>query len=207
MSDAAAAPAPGAAPAPAPALAPAPKARRPWGRWLLRQVIHGLAAAGLFFLIYHAGFKLTIIVSGSMAPTLQGESEADGDWVLAERVSFWFRKPSRWEVVAFRNQDGIEVMKRVIGFPGETVALRDGELFVDGAHLERPPSLSFLKYYPYGMLSPQKVAPCGDGYFVLGDDSRDSQDSRFEGPVPPARIWGRAWLIVRPWARCGRVHR
>ena len=47
--------------------------------------------------------------------------------------------------------------------------------------------------------------PCGSGYYVLGDDLKDSDDSRFNGPVPADRIMGRAWLIVWPMKRLGWV--
>jgi type IV secretory pathway protease TraF len=46
---------------------------------------------------------------------------------------------------------------------------------------------------------------CGTGYFLVGDDSVDSQDSRWEGPFPPARIVGRALWVVAPAARRGWV--
>ena len=49
-------------------------------------------------------------------------------------------------------------------------------------------------------------AECGDGYFVLGDDTRDSQDSRFEGPVERRRIVGRVWLRIWPPRRIGWVN-
>lgn len=52
-----------------------------------------------------------------------------------------------------------------------------------------------------------RVVDCGEGYFGLGDDSMDSDDSRIEGPIPPNWIVGRAWLIVQPWARFGLVNR
>jgi len=57
----------------------------------------------------------------------------------------------------------------------------------------------------YGNLTEGKPVPCGDGYYVLGDDLKDSDDSRFNGPVPPHRILGRAWLIVSPRNRFGWV--
>ncbi|MGD9649044.1 MAG: S26 family signal peptidase [Pirellulales bacterium] len=50
-----------------------------------------------------------------------------------------------------------------------------------------------------------KPFACGDGYYVLGDDSKDSDDSRFNGPVPTDDVLGRPWLILWPRDRAGRV--
>src|SRR5512140_1934777 len=98
-----------------------PKIRRRWGRWLLRQFEHCLAMFGLGTLVYLGCFELVRMTSDSMAPTLQGTSWDNGDWVLSERVSGWFRNPRRWEVIALRNPGGVKVMKRVVGLPGEKV--------------------------------------------------------------------------------------
>jgi signal peptidase I len=183
-----------------------PARRRRPIRWLLRQVEHGLALIGLAAIVYFGCFDLSRIVSGSMAPTLQGEKWETGDLVLTERVSYWFRQPRRWEVVAFRANDGQQVMKRVIGLPGESVQMfRGGRIFIDDEELERPAELESLKYLDFGNLTGGKAVPCGDGYYVLGDDSRDSNDSRFEGPVQPAQLTGRAWLILAPSSRRGSV--
>jgi len=175
-------------------------------RWTLRKAEHVFAAIGVAFVVYAVGFDISVMASGSMAPTLQGTSIENGDHVLTEKVSYWFRRPHRWEVVTFRNSESLQVMKRVVGLPGETVSLKDGEVMIDGSPVGRPPALGFLKYYTFGHLFRGKSAPCGTGYYVLGDDSKDSQDSRFEGPVAPEQIRGRAWLVVWPLSRVRGVN-
>jgi signal peptidase I len=163
------------------------------------------AFIGLLFVIYFLGFNLSQIVTGSMSPTLQGESLHDGDWVLTEKITYLFRKPRRWDVVAFVNDEGLQVMKRVVGLPGESVSLNDGQLSINGLQLTRPDSIRSLIYYAYGNLLYGDPVECGDGFYILGDDSKDSQDSRFEGPLDPDRIVGRSWLIVWPPSRIGFV--
>jgi signal peptidase I len=183
-------------------------AKRPRRRWLrrgLRWVEHVLAAIGVLFLIYHVCFDLSVMCSYSMAPTLKGTAPENGDWILTEKVSYWFRAPRRWEIVTFRNPDGMQVMKRVAGLPGENVALRDGRVEIDGAVVAHPASLDGIKYLAYGKLFRGRCAPCDDGYFVLGDFSKDSQDSRFDGPLPREKILGRAWLVVWPPSRARPV--
>jgi signal peptidase I len=177
-------------------------------RFVYRRLRAALALIGLFALVYALGFSVDQIVSPSMSPTLQGTSSSDGDWVISEKISYWFRNPHRWEVVRFVNDDGILVMKRVGGLPGETIGVDDiGRAVINGKPLDFPQSLSFLHYYPFGPhLHDGKQAPCGEGYFVFGDDSKDSQDSRYDGPIAGSRIKSRAWIRVWPWARVGWVN-
>jgi signal peptidase I len=129
----------------------------------------------------------------------------DGDWILTERVSYWFRDPRRWEVVRFDNSEATPVMKRVVGLPHETVGIGRDTIIIDGEILERPRSTAQVRYYAYGNVSNGQRVDCGEAYYVLGDDSRDSWDSRFEGPVPKAKIAGRVWLRVWPLSRIGSV--
>lgn len=145
------------------------------------------------------------MTSGSMSPTLRGESYEDGDRILVEKVSGWFRKPKRWEIYMFYNNDGTLVTKRIVGLPGETVSIKGNRACINGHELPIPACLSFLKYYPFGNLRGGREVSCGDGYFVLGDDSADSYDSRFEGPVRESRFSGRVWCILHPRARAGFV--
>ena len=97
-------------------------------------------------------------------------------------------------------------MKRVVGLPGEKLGLTKNRISIDGDPLERPKKYESLYYYSYGNVVGGRVIDCRDGYYVLGDDSRDSQDSRYDGPIPPERIRGRAWLIVWPPGRIGWVN-
>jgi signal peptidase I len=168
-------------------------------RWGLRQIEHCLALIGLGTVVYFSCFDLSRVTSGSMKPTLRGEGLKSGDLVLTERVSGWFRQPRRWEVIAFRRDDGVQVMKRVVGLPGEKIQMRrEGRIVINGEEIAVPEPLAFLKYFPFGNLVENKSVDCGDGYYVLGDDSVDSDDSRFNGPVRPAEMVGRAWLILAP---------
>ncbi len=182
-----------------------PRYRR-WMGWVLRQVEHCLAVVGLGTIVYFSCFDLSRVASGSMKPTLQGEDVKSGDLVLTERVSWWYRRPRRWEVITFRRDDGLQVMKRVVGLPGEKIQMRrGGQIVIDGEEIAMPDSLAFLKYFPFAKLAENRTVDCGNGYFVLGDYSRDSDDSRFNGPVWPAEIVGRAWLILAPAGRRGFI--
>ena len=180
--------------------------RRPV-RWLLVQLEHVLALVGLGTLVYFTCFNLSRITSDSMAPTLRGNDRRAGDLVLTERVSRRFRQPRRWEVIAFYKEDGVQVMKRVVGLPGERVQIRrGGRIVIDGQEVAPPASLGFLRYVPIAKVILDKTVDCGDGYFVLGDNVHDSDDSRYNGPVPPDDVFGRAWLILTPKEHRGFVN-
>ena len=175
-------------------------------RRLLRFVEHLLAVSGLCFLIYHLCFEYTVMTSGSMSPALQGDSFETGDGILLEKVSRWFRSPRRWEIYHFYNSDGTPVAKRIVGLPGEKLSMKGNQLLINGQPLTIPAHLKPLKYFAYGNLAAGREVACGTGYFVLGDDSKDSYDSRYLGTVPKESFRGRAWLILRPSSRAGWVH-
>jgi signal peptidase I len=166
--------------------------------------VYSLAVVGLVTLVRPLLFDVTPLASGSMSPTLQGD-ERGGDLVLAEKVSYWFREPRRWDVVEFKDSNGIQIMKRVMGMPGEYLAVKDRHVEVNGQALVTPKGVAAVRYYPYGNLIGGKAYEVKGGYYVLGDDSADSEDSRYEGPVERKQIRARAWLIVWPPSRMGWV--
>ncbi|MDF3056213.1 MAG: signal peptidase [Rariglobus sp.] len=181
-----------------------PPVRRGW-RIGLRIAERFLAVVGFCALVYHTCFDFTVIISGSMSPTLQGNDEATGDRVLFEKITGRFRAPRRWEIHQFHTPEGLTVAKRVVGLPGERISLRDGVLCIDGKPVPIPAHLSHLRYYPFGNLAAGHEVNCGTGYYLLGDDSRDSMDSRYGGVLAPGRFTARAWLVLGPGARRGLV--
>jgi signal peptidase I len=137
----------------------------------------------------------------SMAPTLPPCSGQ----VLVEGISYHFRDPHRGEIVAFHARGAfgsevapdphsrqLEINKRVIGIPGDTVVGRNNRVYVNGRKADDIPTQRF----PPVRLGPRQ-------YFVMGDNRIASQDSRVFGPVPRAAIYARAILIVWPFGRFG----
>ncbi len=171
------------------------------GRWLVRC----LAVVGLGAIVLPQLVQYSTVISNSMRPTLIGADYRNGDGYLIERITFRLREPRRWELVAYRSAEGVVVVKRIVGLPGEVIRMTmEGEIIVDGKTVVRPEALDFIRYYPYGALrTDERPADCGDAYFVLGDRSIDSRDSRYIGTISRKHFIGRPWVIVSPLSRSG----
>lgn len=185
--------------------APPPGTKPSRARRIVRWTEHFLAIIGLCFIVYHLCFELTVMTSDSMAPTLNGTSYENGDRILLEKVSCRFRTPKRWEIYFYYDTDGNPVAKRVVGLPGERISIRTNGVCINGAPLTRPKALQPIRYYGYGSLANGREVDCGQGYFMLGDSSSDSYDSRYTGLVTKERFRGRVWCILSPRAHAGLV--
>ena len=174
-------------------------------RRILRWVEHALACTGLCFIIYHLCFEFTVMTSDSMAPALSGTRYENGDSVLLEKVTGRFQAPRRWEIYSYYDSEGNRVAKRVVGLPGERIAIKNNVIYINGIPLARPTHLQTNKYFDYGTLANKREVDCGKGYFMLGDSSADSFDSRYTGIVTRDRFRGRAWCILWPAAHAGFV--
>lgn len=133
------------------------------------------------------------IPSVSMVPTLEVK-----DRVLVNKLSYRLHEVNRGDIVVFErppNEVGTvrDLIKRVVGRPGETVEARDGKVYVDGRPLSEPYLVKGTSTSSFG---PQKVPR--DHVWVMGDNRANSSDSRVFGPVPESRIVGRAFVRVWP---------
>jgi len=181
---------------------PAPR-RHKIGRavreWVL--VIGGALVVAL--LIRTFLFQAYEIPSPSMVDTLKV-----GDRVLVNKLSYKLHDVHREDVVVFKRPPGEpdpkikDLIKRVIGLPGETLEFKDCKVFVAGTALVEP--------YTNGQCTdpPQSnIDPDGDGIitvpdkmlFVMGDNRGGSFDSRYFGPVTEASVVGRAFVIMWPF--------
>jgi signal peptidase I len=125
--------------------------------------------------------------------------------VLVEGFTYKFRDPHRGEIVMFRahgeigglivpttHRANLQINKRVIGVPGDTVAGKNGRVYVNGRPADNIPTDSF----PAVHLGHKQ-------YFVMGDNRSASEDSRDFGPVPRSAIYARVILNVWPLGRFG----
>jgi signal peptidase I len=136
-------------------------------------------------------------VSGlSMAPHI-----ASGEYVLIDTFAYRFATPKRGDIVAFRadgDARGIFI-KRVVGLPGDRIAIERGRVVVDGTSLDEP----YVRY-PDDRSFPAQVVPAGSVY-VLGDNRAGSEDSRSFGAVGEDRLIGRAIAGIWPPSAFGKL--
>ncbi len=144
------------------------------------------------------------IPSGSMRPTL-----LEGDKLFVNKYVYRFEAPKRGDIIVFRypNDPKKDFIKRLVGFGGEAVEIRDGKIYIDGKVLDDPASFGKFVYYnhdPYGGPGESTHIPA-DTYYVLGDNSANSTDSRFWGFVPKKNVLGKAVFRWWPPKRIGQV--
>jgi signal peptidase I len=132
------------------------------------------------------------IPSSGMSPGLQ-----IGDVFMADKRSEQLREFGRGDIIVFRRPGDptIDIAKRVIGLPGETVEIREKQVLIDGEPLEDPWA-HHIRQRALPQLdefSPLKIPP--DHLFVLGDNRDNSHDSRLMGPIPVDRVVGKGLYI------------
>jgi signal peptidase I len=148
-------------------------------------IVVGLALASYVF-VSHCFVQSVEVVGKSMQPTLH-----DTDYCLLNRSAYYFRPPERRDVVVIRDPvDHGYSVKRIIATEGESVYIRNGEVYVNGRKLAEPYLRPGTQTFGYAGVRDQLII-CGRGqYFVLGDNRSNSADSRTYGPVSRQNILG-----------------
>lgn len=166
-----------------------------------REIIAWLWVILIFLLINGTLGQARVIPSGSMENTL-----LIGDHLIMSRIGYdagvpfthWhmslWRNPKRGQLVIFTPfvpEETSDIVKRVIGLPGETVDIHDGAVWINGNKLAE--NYTTGPSEPYDLRPPYKVPK--DCYFVMGDNRGNSYDSRFTGCVPRKNIIGSPVII------------
>lgn len=136
-------------------------------------------------------FEPVRVDGSSMIPTL-----TDAEHMFVEKVSYWFAPPKRGDIViCFYPGYKESCVKRVIGLPGDTVAVTNGEVFVNGAPLTED---AYWSDTIYGDTEPVRVG--AKEVFVMGDNRNGSKDSRNPavGCIPYRKIEGHVRAVVWP---------
>lgn len=159
-----------------------------WGRFFL-DILETLLLSAALFLVINALSARVRVDGFSMLPTLH-----DGEFVLVNRLAYRFDAPQRGDIVVFHfpldpKQD---LIKRVIGLPGDTIGVQGGMVFVNNEPLNEP----YIAQSP--LYAGSWVVPSGH-LFVLGDNRNDSSDSHSWGMLPFENIVGKAVLIYWPF--------
>jgi len=181
---------------------PAPRPRIPrWAEWVL--VVAG--ALLVAFVIQLTSLQAFSIPSESMLPTLH-----KGDRVLVNKWSYRLHDIHRGDVVVFSRPAEVtdptidDLIKRVVGLPGERITISEGRVSVNGEVLTEGYLPDGTMTEPTGPITCPPSHPCvvpEGALWVMGDNRGNSHDSRFFGTIPQSTVVGRAALRIWPLDR------
>ena len=183
-----------------------PSARQEWKQFF-RETLETLGLAVLLFLAINIISARVRVDGFSMRPTLD-----DGEFVLISRLAYVFGPPHRGDIIVFRppmypeenpirrffglpnlSTEYEDYIKRIIGLPGETVKIENGNVYINGVQLTEPYIAAPPDYYG------EWTVPEGQ-LFVLGDNRNNSADSHAWGLLPQKNVLGKALVIYWPFA-------
>lgn len=149
------------------------------------------------FIISH-----TQVPTESMTPTIN-----PGNHLIVNRLPYYYRDPLRGEVVVF-NQGKKHLIKRIIAGPGDTINIVDGTVYLNGSILDETDYLDEENVtFPFSKSPVHFPYTVPEGYyFVLGDNRRNSSDSRVFGPVARTDIIAKAGYRIFPLQSMGSIN-
>ncbi len=176
--------------------APAESLSRPqlhYGRSItsLREIGETIILVVMLYALVNLATARFVVDGPSMQPTFY-----TGQFLIVSRVNYLLGEPERGQIVVFEYPENPEedYIKRVIGLPGDTIEIRDTQVYVNGDLLDEP----YINEPCDAGHCPNRLWELGaDQYFVMGDNRNHSSDSRSFGPVPRENLVGEA--LVRYW--------
>lgn len=167
-----------------------------WTKALL--IAFAIAAIIRYFL-----FTPIAVDGESMRPTLE-----DGDRMIVNKIGYKIGEPKRFDIVVFHAPEQKNYIKRVIGLPGDSLEYKDDQLYINGEPIDEPYLDAYKAEIAGGTLTEDFTLKDIDvsldeipkGYvFVMGDNRRNSKDSRHIGLVDQKEIIGNTSLIFWPF--------
>lgn len=154
------------------------------------------AVVAIFF------FQSVTMQESSMEPTY-----TVGQKFFVNKVAYKVGSPKRGDIIVFRtnaSDDAALHIRRVIGLPGETIRIKDGQIYIDGELYREGRGLEEIENE--GLAKDGVTLQSGE-YFVLGDNRNNSEDSRYAdiGNVNKKYIEGKLWFVNFPWKQIGFV--
>lgn len=165
--------------------------RRPTGwQLLLYETLETIVLAAVIWLVVNFATARFVVDGSSMEPNFH-----TGQLLIVNRLAYRFGSLQRGDVIVFQypGNTADDYIKRVIGLPGENVAIKGGKVYVNGQVLDEPylPPDATILYDQEWVIPP-------DSYFVLGDNRAHSSDSRSWGMLGKEFIIGKSWISYWP---------
>ncbi|GIK58105.1 MAG: signal peptidase I [Chloroflexi bacterium] len=161
---------------------------------VVREIIETLLLTFFIFWLVNSLVGRYRIDGSSMNPTLQ-----HGEYLLINNLSYYLNEPQRGDIIVFHHPNSeLNLIKRVIGLPGDQIEISDQHVKVNGVILDEP----YIQAEP--TYSGNWTVPEGE-YFVLGDNRNSSSDSHSWQYLPKENIIGKAIFIYYPFTDWGWV--
>jgi len=160
---------------------------------VIREIVETVVLTLIIFFLIQLVIRNFRVDGHSMDPNLQ-----HGQYLVVDKISynlpFHWRVPERGDVVVFEppTYPDKDFVKRIIGLPGETIEIRQGQVYINNERFQEPFGARIDRFS-----MPSRTIPEGE-YFVMGDNRANSNDSRNWGPLEDDKIVGRAWLSYWP---------
>lgn len=157
---------------------------------------------GVAFLIRFFLIQPFYVSGQSMEPTFE-----NNQYIIVDQVSYRFHQPRRGDVMVFKYPKNVafSFIKRVIGLPGDTITIHNGEVTISND--KNPNGVTLAENYISTRTSGEQVTKLGkDEYFVLGDNRPNSADSRNWGILSKNLIIGKVWVVLYPFEAFKTIH-
>ncbi|MFZ2656170.1 MAG: signal peptidase I [Victivallales bacterium] len=206
--------------------------RKQWFKFILLSI--GIAAIEAVIVLAFNSYAISPfkMPTTSMSPTIIGSNEAERrhleshDWLLVNRFIYRIQEPRRGDIVVFRTKGMEKVkgdrlfIKRIVALPRETITIHPPYVYINGKRLDEPRIFQTISdsengYKGYtlmgcndnsrGNLAYGGITLHKDEYFVLGDNSAHSLDSRMFGPIRRENVVGKVFCIFYPVSRKGWI--
>ena len=171
-------------------------------REILSWAMYFVAAVAIALVLKTFVIINATVPTGSMENTIMPD-----DCIMGFRLAYTFSEPKRGDIVIFKYPDDEtqKYVKRIIGLPGDTVTIEDGEIYINGS--STPYQESYLKEEWVVATGPYEFEVPEDSYLVLGDNRNNSSDARYwtNTYVSKDEIIGKAEFVYFPFSRLGAL--
>ena len=161
---------------------------------LIQYAICILAAILLALVLRTYVMEMIDVEGSSMESTL-----SNGNFLILDKITYRFTDPERFDIIVFEPDffdDNTLYIKRIIGLPGETIQIIDGDIYINGELLEEDYGMEEMKR---AGRAKEKIVLGKDEYFVLGDNRNHSTDSRSDTVANVNRKYIRGKAFIRLW--------
>lgn len=165
---------------------------------MVKEILSYVIIIVIVLLVKKYVFSPIKVNGDSMLPTLH-----DGDIMILNEIGYYLNGLERFDIVVVDTKDD-RIIKRVIGFPGETVRFKDNKLFINEEEIKEDFEHDISHNFELSEIDVEVIPE--DYYFVVGDNRGNSKDSRTIGLIHKSQIMGKTSFIVYPFSRYGRVN-